>query len=620
LFFFLLAAWWLAAAADRWAPSKKRTAAVTTAALLLLGTVALRSADAFCIAGLLLFAVAFFAFAEKPEDRLAAALAGSAFFFVLFAQRLFIYDRMNTFFKLYLESWVLFAVASAVLVFRPRERGGSFARWPAVWKGVFALLAILSAFTAVTAARGALNDARPTRKAEGGRPTLDGLRYLEKTAPGEYRAVLWLRQTLRGTPVVLEAQGPSYQDFGRISMLTGLPTVLGWEYHVQQRGNSSDEIARRRSAVESIYSNPNVDAVEGLLRRYHVGYIVVGPLERRTYPRAGLAKFDAAPALFQLAYENPEERIYRVAGGDTQDVIEPRREELPATPGQVTEIVEPEEPPIISSTPSPGKPPFSGLREPRGAAFDEKGRLWVADFGHSRLRLYDADGGYLGGWGGRGDGTFAFRELCAVAARGKDLYVADTWNGRVEAFTIDGAWKATARELYGPRGIASATDGSVWVTDTGNHRLVVYDANLANPRFLGKKGSGPLEFESPVGIAAGTSGTIYACDTGNRRIQVLDANGRFLRVIPVPGWKGPVEPQIDVDEDEILYVSDPSGNAVLVLSAAGQLRSRLEADAEGRKFSIPTGVALDRKDRILYVVNSGDSSISKAKLPERKKE
>ena len=623
LFFFLALAWWLAAFAERrrW-PGNSRAAFVTVG-ILLLALAALWSADLLCLMGILLFAGAFLFLADLPEDRLAFGFIGTAFFLILFTQRFYIYDRMNTFFKLYLPSWLLFAIATAALAFRPPDRRGSFARWPALTKAAFAALCAMSLFTTVSAARGALTDARPTRRGDLGGPTLDGLRYLEKSAPGEYRAVLWMRRSIRGTPVVLEAQGPSYQDFGRISMLTGLPTVLGWEYHVQQRGNSPDRIRERKAAVEAIYSNPSAEAVESLLRRHHVGYVYVGPLERKTYPRAGLAKFDAAPQLFQLAYENPEVRIYRVVGGESEDVLTPLHEEIPAAasvPGKAAEIVEPEEPPVLSTTPAAGREPFSGLKEPRDAAVDERGRLWVADFGNSRLRLFTSDGGYLGGWGGRGDGTYSLRELTGVAARGGDLFIADTWNGRAESFTLDGAWKATARDLYGPRGIAAASDGSVWVTDTGNHRVVVYDERLGNPRLLGKKGAGPLEFDSPVGIAAAASGRIYVCDTGNRRIQVLDAQGQFLRAIPIPGWNGAVEPHVEVDTDETLYVTDPSGNAVLELDPSGKVRNRLESDPSGHKFANPTGVALDRKNRILYVVSSGDSSISKIKLPDRKGE
>ena len=156
------------------------------------------------------------------------------------------------------------------------------------------------------------------------------------------------------------------------------------------------------------------------------------------------------------------------------------------------------------------------------------------------------------------------------------------------------------------------------MTDTGNHRVVRYDANLGNPLAVGKKGTGPLEFDVPVGIAAGPSGKIFVCDTGNRRIQVLDPRGGFLRALPVPGWKEGCEPHLEADEDDLLYVADPPGNAVLVLDGTGQLRARWEADDSGHRFAAPTGIAIDRKNRILYVVNSGDNFISKKKLPQGK--
>src|SRR4029079_17320333 len=199
------------------------------------------------------------------------------FVLVLFAQRFYIYDRMNTFFKLYLEAWILFAVATAALVFGAGRRG-AIGRWALPARAGVAILAAAALFTSATAGRAAVS--RHFAPYLG--PSLDGLRYLEKQRPGEYRAVISLRQHVRGTPTILEAQGPSYQDFGRISMLTGLPTVLGWEYHVQQRGNSPDEINKRRDAVKAIYSNPKAEAIDGLLRKYHVGYVYVGWLERKT--------------------------------------------------------------------------------------------------------------------------------------------------------------------------------------------------------------------------------------------------------------------------------------------------------------------------------------------------
>ncbi len=532
---------------------------------------------------------------------------------MLFCQRLYIYDRMNTFFKLYLEAWILFAIAAAALVF-PRARRGVVDRWVFPARVAAGVLFLAALFTSVTAGRAAVS--RHFAPYSG--PSLDGLRYLETLHPGEYRAVVWLRRTVAGTPVVLEAQGPSYQDFGRISMLTGLPTVLGWDYHVKQRGNPEAEIEARRRAVQSIYASPEASHIEPLLRRYRVGYVYVGWLERKTYPAAGLHKFRTDKDLFDLVYENPETQIYRVAGGPAQDVIVPAREALPETASAAGPEDEPEERPAILDRADAGVPAFSNLREPRGVAVDDRGRLWIADFGHSRLRIFDSSGGFLGGWGGRGGGEYGFKELCGVAIAGDALYVADTWNGRVQAFTLSGVLRASAGELYGPRGIAIAPDGRVWVADVGNHRVVSFDGLLEDRRIFGAKGSEPGQFSSPTGIAASPSGEIYVADTGNRRIQVLGADGAPRRAFPFPGWADNAEPQLAVDTDGTLWATDPSGGAVLALDPTGRVLRRLTADAEGRRFENPTGITIDRKNRILYVVNSGNATVARIPLADRR--
>lgn len=621
LFFFLTLGWWLVALSQRAAHGGPlRTIAVVVSAALLVA-VALLSPIALCAVGVAAFLAAAVLLVEQPEDRLAFGFAGTAFFLIAFAQRFYIYDRMNTYFKLFLEAWLLLAVASATLVFGQRDRRGAWDSWPAALKMAAGGLFGLGLLTAVVSARGYIVWGRPVPPGvPSTAPTLDGLAYLERLRPGDYKAVTWLCENVHGTPVVLEAHGPSYQEFGRISMYTGLPTVLGWDYHVQQRGNPPEEIARRRTAIELIYSSPSAETAEGLLRRYHVGYVYVGRLERTTYKPEGLAKFDAAREIFPLVYENPEARIYRVAGGDTQDVIVATKETLPPPPETpAAEAVEPEEPPAISAKPLAGKLPFADLKEPHDAAVDEKGRVWVADFGHSRLRLYDASGGYLGGWGGRGQGRYGLRELCGVAAKGDTLYVADTWNGRVLAFTLAGVWKATIAGTFGPRGVAVGPDGRVWVSDTGNHRVVFYDSGLKPVGEAGRKGTGHDELDSPVGIAVSASGAVFVADVGNRRIQVLDPAGTFRTSWPFPGWTSWCEPHLEMDDDGTLYAADPTGEAVLSLDASGRVTRRFLADAAGRKFSRPSGLALNRKTRTLYVVNAAANDVAVLKLPERKK-
>jgi uncharacterized membrane protein len=86
----------------------------------------------------------------------------------------------------------------------------------------------------------------------------------------------------------------------------GRPVVLE-EQHLHPVG-------RRLHAVRTIYTAPDVESVLGLLRRYEVGYVYVGPLERLYYGGPGLDKFESAPAHFERVFENSGVRIYRFLG------------------------------------------------------------------------------------------------------------------------------------------------------------------------------------------------------------------------------------------------------------------------------------------------------------------
>lgn len=278
----------------------------------------------------------------------------------------------------------------------------------------------------------------------------------------------------------------------------------------------------------------------------------------------------------------------------------------------------PVSPPSFAEAPAAGAPPYAGLREPRGAALDGRGRLWVADFGNSRLRVFDPSGGYLGGWGGKGSTTYGFNNPAAVAVAGDTVYVADTWNGRVEAFSLAGEPKAAASGLYGPRGVAVGPGGAVFVADTGNNRLMIYDASLKQGRVAGSAGAGPEQFSDPVGVAAGASGAIYVADVGNRRVQILDGQGKFVRRWSVPGWATPGEPSLAVGRDDTVYVSDPVGGSVFALTRDGRLLRTWTSDDLGRKLSAPTGLALDERARALYVVDKAANTVSRLSLAEKK--
>jgi len=191
--------------------------------------------------------------------------------------------RMNTVFKFYYQAWVLLALASAYGVYYVIEKAKGLGR------------SLFLAGVAVLVALGMVYPLAAGFDKAGGfahQPTLDGLAWVRQHFPDEYAAVQWLNQHAPDTPVILEAPGGSYTEYGLVSSRTGLPTVLGWGGHeLQWRGNY-EEPGRREPDINTIYSSLDIQYVLTLLKKYGITYVYVGPLERGKYNPAALAKFD----------------------------------------------------------------------------------------------------------------------------------------------------------------------------------------------------------------------------------------------------------------------------------------------------------------------------------------
>jgi len=138
--------------------------------------------------------------------------------------------------------------------------------------------------------------------------TIDGLAQVNRHNADEYEAIIWLRENIAGTPVILEAVGGQYSGYGRISAATGLPTLLGWGGHEYQWRGDTPEPGIREPAVNQIYSQQDLLSVADLLNRYNVEYIYVGDLEQQLYGLAGLEKFAEN---LDTAFSNNGVTIYR---------------------------------------------------------------------------------------------------------------------------------------------------------------------------------------------------------------------------------------------------------------------------------------------------------------------
>jgi sugar lactone lactonase YvrE len=515
------------------------------------------------------------------RHRLTAALLSFAFFVTAGVDVIHIWDRMNTVFKFYLESWFVFSVAAAAAAFE-LWYGMAASRTRALWKAAVVAAFTVAVFTAATATFGVIT----TKRVRTPRPTLDGTAYLPLRDPQEAAAFEWLNSEIGGIPVIAEAYGPSYQDYARVSMNTGLPTVLGWDYHVHQRAHAWPDINRRKADLKTLYTTDSKDVARKILDNYHVALLYVGKIERREYGGGNIANFREWDDVVLPVYENDGVTIFAVQGQFTG-----------ATEMQTIEHV-----PEVQSEGGGGEEAQiqaeqGRLTQPRGVAVDPQGNVYVADFGNHRIQKFDPNFVFVTGWGTQGDlpGEFKQPGDVAVDAAG-NVYVADTWNQRVQVFSSTGEYvREIGGAFFGPRGIAVTGDGRVYLVDTGNHRIRRFDAKGIEEKNWGGLGSETGQFKEPVGIAVDKEGNVYVCDNGNERVEIFDADGNFKREFHVDGWEMKVfsEPHIAVAADGTIWLTVPTQRSVRAYDQDGKLlREIVGAEAPGAVFSRPMGIAL----------------------------
>jgi YYY domain-containing protein len=192
--------------------------------------------------------------------------------------------RINTVFKFYYQAWILLSLAAAcaaALLLR-QLRGVS----NLLFNAAFLLILLAGLTYPVLAFPNKANNFQPPFGF-----TLNDFDRLQRENPEEAAAILWLKAAPDG--VILEATGNPYSSYGRISIYSGLPTLLGWGNHEGQwRGSDFQGIlAQRQSDIETLYTTPNWETTQALLRQYNVRYVIVGSLERASY-RVNEAKFN----------------------------------------------------------------------------------------------------------------------------------------------------------------------------------------------------------------------------------------------------------------------------------------------------------------------------------------
>src|SRR5215216_2031764 len=299
-------------------------------------------------------------------------------------------------------------------------------------------------------------------------------------------------------------------------------------------------------------------------------------------------------------------------------------------------------------------PPL-GLNAPRAIAAGLDDDIYVADSRNHRILHIAADGSLLQEWGSYGMidynqpvtkekaleqapvGTFNEPWGVAVGPDGS-VYITDTWNHRIQKFTGEGkpvkAWgqygqpipedPTSQSSFWGPRGIAVDSQGHVFVADTGNKRIAVFDEDGNYITEFGTAGLDPGQFDEPVGVAVANDGTVYVTDTWNQRVQSFIPNDDRSLYFPlhqwdVNAWFGQSlenKPFIAVSEDKHVFITDPEGYRVIEFTENGEfVRTWGDFGTGPDEIGLAAGVAVDQKG-FIWVTDAGNNRILRYTLPQ----
>ena len=216
------------------------------------------------------------------------------------------YYRANTMFKMVYQSFIMLSLSSAYIIARIvslfRENlsiksGILKSIWVLVFLFLFSFVAIYPYFAINSYYNGLVNYSG-----------LNGTSYLKSLYPQDWKAIQWLNDNIKDQPVILEAQGDSYSDYARISVNTGLPTVLGWTVHEWLWRGTYDIPAPRIKDVKDLYESSDPVLTNKLIKKYKISLVYIGDLERQKYQ----VKEEKFAKVGKLIFTSGNTKIYKI--------------------------------------------------------------------------------------------------------------------------------------------------------------------------------------------------------------------------------------------------------------------------------------------------------------------
>ncbi len=191
---------------------------------------------------------------------------------------------------------------------------------------------------------------------------------------------------------------------------------------------------------------------------------------------------------------------------------------------------------------------------PTGLVVDSSNNIWVVDSANNQMQKctsMTAAGCTV--YKPTGAGAFSYPTGMGYDKNNNFIYVADTGNNRIQQFTMSGTATTTfgagvnyfngvgttCGALSRPAGVAADSSGNIWVSDTGNNRILMFTSNGATCTQYGN-GSGTAvgSFINPAGMVFDGSNNLWVVDANNSRIEELQYNGGLYNLYAAFGTAG----------------------------------------------------------------------------------
>jgi tripartite motif-containing protein 71 len=216
-----------------------------------------------------------------------------------------------------------------------------------------------------------------------------------------------------------------------------------------------------------------------------------------------------------------------------------------------------------------------------------------------------------------GPGFLALPNDVAIDSKG-NIWVADTFNGRVQEFNSSGEFVAQIDIGSNPYGIAVDPEDHIWVVSFKNVRE--YKTNGELIVSFGSPGTGNGQLELAVGIAIDPSGNLWVLElgaeglAGKDRVQKFNSKGEYLSQFGKEGTENGqfITPEaITIDSEGNILVADTGNNRVQEFNSAGEFVRKYGSEGTGNgQFKSPRGIAVDSEGKV-WVTDSGNNRIER---------